>query len=226
MPRQRRYFIRNQPLHVIQRGNNRQAIFFAQEDYRAYRRWLGEAAGEFHLAVHAYVLMTNHVHLLVTPTEEGSLPFTMQSLGRRYVGYVNRARNRTGTLWEGRYRAAPIDSDRYFFACCRYIELNPVRARMVEHPREYRWSSYRAHAYGSADKLLSEHALYRALGESAEERQKVYRSGFREEFEADFIGALRKATNGGWAMGSESFKRTIAQTLQRRVAPLSAGRPA
>jgi REP element-mobilizing transposase RayT len=149
MARLGRYFLPEQPLHVIQRGNNRQAIFFDDDDYVRYRNWLAEAAAEYGCVVHAYVLMTNHAHLLATPREAGSLPRVMQSLGRRYVRHVNTLYRRTGTLWEGRYRAAPIDSERYFLTCCRYIELNPVRARMVRHPREYRWSSYRSHARGA-----------------------------------------------------------------------------
>src|SRR6267154_3837360 len=153
MARHGRYYISDQPLHVIQRGNNREAIFFANEDYTRYREWLLEAASEHKCAIHAYVLMTNHVHLLATPEDEGRLPKVMQSLGRRYVGYVNWAYQRTGTLWEGRYRAAPVDSDAYFLACCRYIELNPVRARTASDPRDYPWSSYRAHAFGAEDGL-------------------------------------------------------------------------
>src|SRR5258707_14582744 len=151
MPRLGRYFLPDQPLHVIQRGNNRGAIFFDDEDYRLYAGWLAEAAVQYGCAVHAYVLMTNHVHLLVTPARETSLPRTMQSLGRRYVRHINAIRRRTGTLWEGRYRAAPIDSEAYFLACSRYVELNPVRASMVGHPRQYRWSSYRSHALGADD---------------------------------------------------------------------------
>jgi putative transposase len=146
MARLGRYFLPDQPLHVIQRGNNRGAIFFREEDHAQYREWLAAAAADYGCRVHAYVLMTNHVHLLVTPRREDSLPRVMQSLGRRYVRHVNAAYQRSGTLWEGRYRAAPIDSEAYFLACCRYIELNPVRAGMVDHPRAYRWSSYRAHA--------------------------------------------------------------------------------
>jgi putative transposase len=129
MARLGRYFLEGQPLHVIQRGNDRHAIFFAPEDYPRYREWLALAAADYACAIHAYVLMTNHVHLLVTPKTAESLPRMMQSLGRRYVRYVNGSYRRTGTLWEGRYRAAPIDSDAYFLSCCRYIELNPVRAR-------------------------------------------------------------------------------------------------
>src|SRR5258708_15996983 len=139
--------------------------------------------------------MTNHVHLLVTPQEEDSLPRTLQSLGRRYVRHVNASYRRSGTLWEGRYRAAPIDSEAYFLACCRYVELNPVRAGMVRHPRDYRWSSFRAHADGAADALVSDHPIYRALGRSRADRQGAYRALFRGALEHAFIDALRAATN-------------------------------
>ena len=225
MARHGRYFLPGQPLHVIQRGNNRGPIFFEAEDYELYRAWLAEAAADYGCRVHAYVLMTNHVHLLVTPEHAESLPHAMQSLGRRYVRAVNAAYRRSGTLWEGRYRAAPIDSEAYFLACCRYIELNPVRARMASTPRAYRWSSYRAHVHGTADALVSDHPLYRALGRSAETRQNAYRALFRTALEPEFVAALRAATNGGWALGGERFKREIADALGRRVAPLPRGRP-
>jgi putative transposase len=225
MARGGRYFLPEQPLHVIQRGNNREAIFFDDIDYERYADWLAAAATAYGCAVHAYVLMTNHVHLLVTPERADSLPRTMQSLGRRYVRHVNFLYRRTGTLWEGRYRAAPIDSEAYFLACCRYIELNPVRAGMVTHPRDYPWSSWRAHALGVRDKLVSDHALYRALRRTAAERQKEYRALFRPALDPAFVEALRAATNGGWALGGEHFKRQIAKTLRRRVSPLHRGRP-
>jgi putative transposase len=225
MARLGRYFLPDQPLHVIQRGNNREAIFFAAEDHARYRDWLTEAASDYGCAVHGYVLMTNHVHLLLTPLSPDSLPRTMQSLGRRYVRYVNGAYRRTGTLWEGRYRAAPIDCEAYFLACCRYIELNPVRARMVRHPREYRWSSYRAHAQGVTDPLLSGHELYDRLGRTPADRQQEYRALFRAALDENFVDGLRAATNGGWALGDTRFKRQIAKALGRRVAPLPKGRP-
>jgi putative transposase len=142
------------------------------------------------------------------------------------VRYINIAYGRTGTLWEGRYRAAPIDCDAYFLACCRYIELNPVRARLVAHPRHYRWSSYRAQAEGRDDPLLTPHPLYRALGRNAAARREAYRGLFRTALDEDFVAALRKATNGGWALGSERFKKQIAKALKRRVAPLPPGRKA
>ena len=225
MARLGRYFLPDQPLHVIQRGNNRGAIFFCADDYARYRGWLAEAAGDYGCLIHAYVLMTNHVHLLVTPRRADSLPRAMQSLGRRYVRYVNAAHRRSGTLWEGRYRAAPIDSEAYFLGCCRYIELNPVRAGMVAHPRDYLWSSYRAHMHGAADALVSDHPVYRALGRGPEARQKAYRALFRTTPDPTFIDALRAATNGGWALGDARFKRQIAAALGRRVAPLPKGRP-
>jgi putative transposase len=225
MARLGRYFLPDQPLHVIQRGNNREAIFFGQEDYSRYRDWLAAAAVECGCAVHGYVLMTNHVHLLVTPFAADSLPRTMQSLGRRYVRYVNTLYRRTGTLWEGRYRAAPIDGEAYFLACCRYIELNPVRARIVRHPRDYRWSSYGAHAQGAHDALLTGHELYDGLGGTPSERQQAYRALFRAALDDDFVAGLRAATNGGWALGPARFRRQIAKALGRRVAPLPKGRP-
>jgi putative transposase len=225
MPRLGRYFLPEQPQHVIQRGNDRQAVFFAGEDREAYLAWLLEAANRHSCRIHAYVLMTNHVHLLATPARADSLPRMMQSLGRRYVRHLNDAHGRTGTLWEGRYRAAPIDSDRYLMLCMRYIELNPVRARMVRHPREYRWSSYRANALGAADALVTPHALYLSLGRSAAGRQASYRALFREALAEDFVTDLRVATNGGWALGDEAFRRRIAKGAKRRAEPLPRGRP-
>jgi putative transposase len=224
MARQGRYFLPEQSLHVIQRGNNRQAIFFQADDYVHYRDWLAQAATEYGCAIHAYVLMTNHVHLLVTPRAVGSLPRVMQSLGRRYVRHINNSYRRTGTLWEGRYRAAPIETERYFLACCRYIELNPARARMVRHPREYRWSSYRAHALGAVDALVADHELYERLGRTPADRQMAYRALFRDALDDRVIDDLRTGTNAGWPIGAARFKQHIAEALGRRVAPLPRGR--
>lgn len=224
MARHARLFLPDQALHVIQRGNNRQTVFFDDDDRKLYLGWLADAARDNGLGVHAYVLMTNHVHLLATPDSAESLPRTMQSLGRRYVRHINSARGRSGTLWEGRYRAAPIDSDEYFFSCCRYIELNPVRARMVDHPRRYAWSSYRAHAEGRDDPLAAWHPLFRRLGRSRAEQQTNYRALFREALGKDFVEDLRAATNGGWAFGGDAFQKRIARALKSRVAPLPQGR--
>ena len=223
MARQGRFYLPGQALHLIQRGNNRQAIFRDDEDCRTYLSWLAEAASVSRCTIHAYVLMTNHVHLLVTPENADSVPRMMQLLGRRYVRYFNTANHRTGTLWEGRYRAAPIDTDAYFLLCCRYIELNPVRAKMVTRPRDYRWSSYRTHAHGIDDPVLTTHPLYGALGRSQAERQAFYRGLFREALDKDFIDELRSSTNGGWPLGGVTFKAKITAALKRRVAPLPPG---
>jgi putative transposase len=168
--------------------------------------------------VHAYVLMPNHVHLLLTPVHGDSLPRLMQSLGRRYVRAVNAAHGRSGSLWEGRYRAAPIDPV-HLVDCCRYIELNPARAGMVRHARQHRWSSYRGNALGEADPVLVPHARQIALGVAA------YRALCERPLEAGFIAAVRAATNGGWALGDAAFQARIAAATGRRAAPLPRGRP-
>ncbi len=226
MARLPRFFAPGIPLHVIQRGNNRQKLFSQITDYQVYLDWLKEAAQSHGCAIHAYVLMTNHVHFLVTPTHEDSLPKTFQSLGRRYVQYFNKTYERTGTLWEGRYRATLIESEAYLLTCCRYIELNPVRAGMVRHPREYRWSSYQYHAEGKANPLLTPHSLYQRLGGTPAARQQAYRALFRHHLSGETLDAIRESTNKAWVLGSEKFKDRLAKKLDRRVAPLPRGRPA
>ena len=226
MARQPRFFALGEAQHVIQRGNNREPIFAVEEDYRFYLDCLGEAARKHGLSVHAYVLMTNHVHLLVTPEHEESLPRALQSVGRHYVQYFNYTYQRTGTLWEGRYRATVIDGERYLLTCMRYIELNPVRARMVEHPSDYPWSSFAANAQGESDVLLTNHELYRRLGRSDGERQARYRQLFRAQLSKADVEALRDATNKAWALGNERFRRRIEDLSGRRSAPLPKGRPA
>ncbi len=225
MARLPRFFVPGAPLHVIQRGNNRSTVLQHINDYNVYREWLQEAAQSHGCAIHAYVLMTNHVHLLLTPTHQDSLPKTFQSLGRRYVQYFNSTHQRTGTLWEGRYRATLIESEAYLLTCCRYIELNPVRAEMVRRPRDYRWSSYHFHAEGKSDPLLTPHSLYQRLGGSATARQQAYRALFRQQLSGETLDAIRDATNKAWVLGSEKFKDRLAKKLDRRVEPLPRGRP-
>jgi putative transposase len=178
----------NVPLHIIQRGNNRQACFYADEDYRKYLEWLQEYAAKTGCLVHAYVLMTNHVHLLVSVADGGSAGRLMKALGQRYVQYVNRSYKRSGTLWEGRFRSCLTQEEAYLLTCQRYIELNPVRAGMVDHPAEYPWSSYRANAQGEADALVKPHSLYEALGCDAARREAAYRELFRYELEPGLGG--------------------------------------
>lgn len=169
--------------------------------------------------------MTNHVHILATPESETALPKTMQSIGRRYVQYFNHSYDRTGTLWEGRYKATLIDSEQYLLTCMRYIELNPVRAGMVDHPGDYPWSSYHANAQGKADALLSCHSLYRRLGRDDGERQAAYRQLFRAQISKADLDAIRDATNKAWALGNSRFGAKIEALSERRAMPLPRGRP-
>jgi putative transposase len=225
MARLPRYVLPGQPQHIIQRGNNRQPIFAAEDDYRYYRECLGEAARKHGCDIHAYVLMTNHVHLLMTSHTESGIGKLMQSVGRRYVQYFNATYGRTGTLWEGRYRATLIDAERYLLACYRYIELNPVRARMAEHPRDYTWSSYHRHADGGDDPLIVDEAIYQQLGTTDLERQAAYRALFKAHISEALLNEIRETLNKGWVLGSEQFKDKIAALGQRRVRPLPKGRP-
>lgn len=225
MPRRARIALPNVPVHLIQRGNNRQPCFFADEDYRRYLDWLAEYADKTHCRVHAYVLMTNHVHLLLSSERADAGGALMKLLGQRYVQYVNRLYRRSGTLWEGRFRSCLVQEEDYMLACQRYIELNPVRAGMVAHPAEYRWSSYRANAQGEADSLWRPHPLYAALGDSAPTRQAAYRELFRHELDPGMVDQIRRATNGNYALGNERFASQVSEALGRRATPGRSGRP-
>ena len=225
MPRRPRLMLPDTPLHIIQRGNNRQACFFADEDYQVYLEWLGEYAGRSGCRIHAYVLMTNHVHLLLSAGRAEGAGALMKALGQRYVQYVNRTYRRSGSLWEGRFRSSLTQEEHYLLACQRYIELNPVRAGMVEHPGEYRWSSYRANAQGEENPLLTPHETFLALGGDAESRQAAYRELFRHELEPGMVDRIRAATNGNFALGDDRFAEQIGQMLGRRVVRASPGRP-
>ena len=218
MPRLPRFVISGQPQHIIQRGNDRQDIFRSNDDYSFYLEKLGEAADKHRCDIHAYVLMTNHVHLLLTPHEENSISKVMQSVGRYYVQYFNHSYKRTGTLWEGRYKAALIDSEQYLLTCMRYIELNPVRAQdMVKHPADYSWSSYRHNAVGEANPLIAAHKEYKRLGKDQLERQAAYRQLFRTRIPEQTLEAVREATNKAWVLGGDRFKRRMEKQLDRAV---------
>lgn len=225
MPRRARLALPNVPLHIIQRGNNRQACFFADEDYRVYLQWLGEYAVKTGCLIHAYVLMTNHVHLLVSAERSEFAGALLKALGQRYVQYINRSCRRSGTLWEGRFRSCLTQEETYLLACQRYIELNPVCAAMVEHPADYRWSSYRANAQGEANPLVTPHDLYQALGPDPQTRQSAYRELFRYELEPGMVDHIRQATNGNYALGSALFGAQIEAALKQRAVPGKAGRP-
>lgn len=225
MPRRARLSLPGVPLHLIQRGNNRQACFYSPDDCRFYLDWLEDHARRQGCRIHAFVLMTNHVHLLMTADEAEAPGRMMKALGQRYVQYVNRTYRRTGTLWEGRFRSCPVQTSNYFLACQRYIELNPVRARMVEQPADYRWSSYARHAHGVADTLLTPHPTYLALGDSTESRQAAYRALFSEPLGQEMTDTIRTATNGNFVLGNDRFAAEVASALGRRASPGTPGRP-
>lgn len=223
MARLPRFVILGQPQHIIVRGINREAIFSLEEDYAFYLEKLKYACEKHGCQLHAYVLMTNHVHLLLTPEFETSIGKTIQSVGRYYVQYFNYHYTRTGTLWEGRYKATLIDSENYLLICYRYIELNPVRAQMVEHPSQYPWSSYRCNALGEANPNITAHHLYLRLAKTTEARQKSYRDLFRSKLSGLTLDEIRESTNKAWVLGSSRFKRQIEKSLNRRIAPLPKG---
>jgi putative transposase len=225
MPRRARLNVPEVPLHIMQRGNNRQLTFFADDDRVFYLECLKDAAARHACDVHAYVLMTNHVHLLVTPHTTDGVSRLMQSLGRRYVQYVNYTYRRSGTLWGGRFKASLVDSEAYLLSCYRYIELNPVRARIVAAPGEYRWSSYGYHALGTVDPVVRDHPLYEALGTSDGERHSAYQELFRVHLKPSVLDQIRRSLNHGVVLGSEGFKGQMEKTFSRGVRISMRGRP-
>lgn len=222
MPRQQRLIVPGVAVHIVQRGNNRSACFFAPGDYRLYVLHLRELAAALDCAVHAFCLMTNHVHLLVTPASSDACKALMRNLGQRYVQYINRTYGRTGTLWEGRYRSCLAQSARYVLACYRYIELNPVRAGIVVDPADYPWSSFHSNAEESANAWLAPHPEYVALGDDPVRRRAVYRTLIQDGIEQALLNDIRQATCGGYALGSKAFKSELTVRSGRRV---SRGRP-
>lgn len=228
MARLPRYVVPGQPQHIIQRGNNRQVIFAAEADYQFFRDALIEAANQHGLMIHAYVWMTNHIHLLATPLFEHSISKVFQSVGRKYVQYFNFTYKRSGTLWEGRYRATVVDSERYLLTVMRYIELNPVRAGMCQHPAEYTWSSYAFNALGIVGlntQWLQRHEEYLRLGVNGAERQVCYQTLFNAEITKEDLISIRESTHKGWALGGDKFKATIALLSNRQVVSKGVGRP-
>lgn len=211
------------PQHVIQRGNNRQACFFEDENYRVYLDKLLEYSQKYNVEIHAFVLMTNHVHLLLTPRIENGVSLMMQSLGRYYVRYFNKKYKRTGTLWEGRFKSCLVDSDNYFLSVTRYIEFNPVRAKMVLQPELYPWSSYHKHALGKPIKLLTEHFCYINLGVSSEKRQQVYQQLCEKALNTKVMNEIREVANKSFVLGDEYFKVRVEALLGRAITPKARG---
>ena len=225
MPRQARIIIPGVPLHIIQRGNNRQACFYNDRDYSNYLEWLGEYSQKSNCTIHAYVLMTNHVHLLLTPKFQESAAELMKHLGQRYVQYFNRKYGRSGTLLEGRFRSTVVQQEMYMFACYKYIEMNPVRAGIVSDPEDYRWSSYRINAQGEKQGFIRPHQLYQDLAETDAERQRIYAEQFWHELETSEVVQIRSATNGNFVLGNEQFTAKIGKMFGQNVSPRKPGRP-
>jgi putative transposase len=213
------------PHHVIQRGNNRQLIFASSADYKALLALLEESAKKFDVAVHAYVLMGNHFHLLATPQTQDGLPKMMQAVGRSYVRYFNDAQGRSGTLWEGRYKSTLIQTERYLLACMAYIDLNPVRAGLVGVPQDYPWSSHLHYLGARPDRLITPHALYWELGNTPFAREAAYAELVQNGVNPVQQAALTDATLRGWALGEADFVADLQKRTDRRVAKASAGRP-
>jgi putative transposase len=225
MPRHARLVIPDVPVHLIQRGHNRNACFFCEDDFQYYLRWMMRFAKEAGCEIHAYVLMTNHVHLALTPHDTGGLALLMKMLNQRYVAHINKKRNWTGTLWEGRFRSCLIFDQSYFLTCMRYIELNPVRAGMVGHPRDYPWSSYRANADGAYNPCITPHAIYKALGNTEADQRSAYRTIVLSQEDEIATDNIRRATNGNFVLGETISTEELATALGRRITPGKRGRP-
>ena len=225
MPRRPRMYLPGIPAHIVQRGNNREPCFFSDDDYRFYLDRLGQVLKRYRVQLHAYVLMTNHVHLLMTPEDTVGISKVMSLLGQHYVQYINVTYRRSGTLWEGRHKASIINADEYMLRCYRYIELNPLRAGMVASPVEYLWSSYRHHAWGKDNPLIQDHFLYLALGLTAEARYHAYRELFKIELSDKAIHTIRQASHYNYPLGNDRFREKIEDTLKRQVGQAKRGRP-
>jgi len=225
MPRQPRYYLPGIPQHVITKGVDRQATFFSEEDYALFKQALVRNANRYGAAIHAYVLMTNHVHLLLTPQGKRSIAQILQGLGRDFVQRINRQYGRTGTLWQSRYKASLVQDDLYLLQCQRYIELNPVRAGMVADPANYPYSSYRHNAFGDDDAVVSPHPVYQNLAQDDSERHQRYRDLFQEALDRQVLNNIRRTTNACLVLGNDAFKDQIEAMLKRRVRPAKIGRP-
>jgi len=224
MPRLPRIDLPGYPQHLVARGNNRSDFFFKDKDRRVFLRYLREAASDADCDIHAFVLMTNHVHLLATGSAQGAISRMMQAVGRRYARYINRIYGRTGTLFEGRFKSSLVDAQRYFLACMRYIELNPVRAGIVSHPSEYPWSSFRQNASGAPVGLLKPHSEYMQLAEHSAARARAYRALFEKPLGDTELSAIRRHVKKDRVLGGDDFQRKLEAMLQRPVAIVPPGR--
>ncbi|UQB42515.1 transposase [Thiomicrospira microaerophila] len=213
------------PVHVIQRGNNRQVVFADESDFKAYLHWLQQYAEKYSVAIHAWCLMTNHVHLLCTAHADLGISQMMQAIGRQYVRYFNHKYQRTGTLWEGRFKSCLVEAEHYLFELYRYIELNPVRAKMVKDPADYPWSSYQVNALNKESQLQTPHPLYLALDPEPEIRKTAYQNLFQSVLNEKTITDIRQSVNKGLAIGGDSFKKQLEALSGRKLIESKRGRP-
>ena len=224
MPRRARNYLPGLPYHIVQRGNNREACFIEPENYQYYLELWRRSSRTYRVAVHAYCLMTNHVHFLVTPGTQTAISTTMKVVGSRYAQYMNVRYQRTGTLWEGRHRASLVQSEQYLLTCHRYIELNPVRAGMVQRPEEYRWSSYGVNAWGDGS-WLTPHPEYDRLGKTPDARCHAYRELFRCQISVNELHFIRKAAYYCQPVGDDRFRERIEQQYGIKLGQMARGRP-
>jgi putative transposase len=225
MARKHRFYLKDIPCHIVQRGNNRQACFISADDFGYYMHCMEQALARYAVQLHAFVLMTNHVHLLMTPQDSDGISRVMQSVGRDYVRYFNKQYQRTGTLFEGRHKSSLIDSERYFLQCQRYIELNPVRAHMVEHPALYHWSSYQHYGVGKQIGCLTPHNLYLGLGQNHETRMQAYQSFICTDLQSEELAVMRQCFSHNYPLGSSQFRIEMEHLLGRRFGKCNPGRP-
>ena len=225
MPRRARMYIPGYAYHLVQRGNNRKACFFEEENYRVYLGYMSEVMPRYGISLHAYCLMTNHIHLLITPEHEDSISNLMKVVCSRYGQYINKKYSRTGTLWEGRHKSSAIDAESYLLKCYRYIELNPVAAKMVKRPDEYKWTSYHYHAWGDQNPLISANEFYMDLGQNKKQRCSKYRELFKEALSLEDIHAIRQMAHYSMPLGPDAFIEQIERKTGRRIGFARRGRP-
>ncbi len=225
MPRKPRFFLPDVPVHIVQRGHSREPVFFEDGDYQAYLGWMKEAAERYDCAIHAYVLMTNHIHILSTPNDKEGISRMMQYVGRRYVPYINLSYGTSGSIWEGRYKASLISDEQYLLICMRYIELNPVRAKMMNSPGHYRWSSYRYNAQGKNECIVTEHPIYTDLGKTKTARCANYKDLFKAHIDSEELKSIRAAWQTGTPLGNDHFREKIERKLKTKIGQARRGRP-
>ena len=225
MPRKPRFYLPGVPVHIVQRGHSREPVFFEDDDYRAYLHWLKEGAERYKIDIHAYALMTNHIHILATASGKDGVTRMMQYIGRHYVPYINHTYGTSGSIWEGRYKASLIQDDEYLLACMRYIELNPIRASMVRSPGQYRWSSYRCNAQGKEDERVTPHGMYLSLGKAKPARLEAYKLLFQVHLDKEVLNEIRSAWQTGTPLGNDEFHRQIEAKLKLKVGQSRRGRP-